>query len=133
MLIFEDQEGCAQFLTEKMLTQLLDSSGTQLEFVFVASCYSQFAGEIFHNAGAKHVICIRKGEQIRDDASIKFSKAFYHKLFSQTVTICEAFNFAKEILKCDKDKSLAAEHHKFILLKDTDEKTNQATPGGIMG
>lgn len=57
-LIFEDSEGCAQYLSEKKLHQLLQPSGTKLEFVFVASCYSQFAGEIFHNAGAKHVICI---------------------------------------------------------------------------
>ena len=87
-LIFEDGEGCAQFMSEKKLTKLLEVSGTKLEFVFVASCYSQFAGEIFHRAGAKHVICVRKGERISDDASIMFSKAFYHALFSQTVSVC---------------------------------------------
>lgn len=40
MLVFEDHEGYAQMLSEKMLHQLLESSGTKLEFVFVASCYS---------------------------------------------------------------------------------------------
>ncbi len=39
-LIFEDQEGCAQFMSEKKLHELLEASGNKLEFVFVASCYS---------------------------------------------------------------------------------------------
>ena len=89
--------------------------------MFVASCYSQFAGEIFHNAGAKHVICIERGEKIRDDASIIFSQAFYLQLFSQTTTVCKAFEFAKEILKCHSNKAIANEYHKFILLKDDEE------------
>ena len=69
-------------MSEKKLRELLEASGTKLEFVFVASCYSQFAGEIFHNAGAKHVICVKRGEKILDEASILFSKHFYHALFS---------------------------------------------------
>jgi len=87
-LVFEDEVGCARYVSEKCLSQLLEASGTKLEFVFVASCHSQFAGEIFHNAGAKHVICIKRGEKISDDASILFTKAFYHALFSQTVSVC---------------------------------------------
>jgi hypothetical protein len=39
-LIIEDNEGCAQFLSEKKLHELLEATGTKLEFVFVASCYS---------------------------------------------------------------------------------------------
>lgn len=48
-------------MSEKKLHELLEARGLELEFVFVASCYSQFAGEIFHNAGAKHVICVQRG------------------------------------------------------------------------
>jgi hypothetical protein len=39
-LIFEDHEGCAKYLSEKSLHEMLEASGTKLEFVFVASCYS---------------------------------------------------------------------------------------------
>lgn len=51
-----------------------------------------------------------------------FSKSFYHALFSQTVTVCQAFDLAKAALRADKNKLLAAESKKFVLLKDTDEK-----------
>jgi len=87
-LIIEDEEGAAQYISEKQLKQLLEESGTKLEFVFVASCYSEFAGDIFYNAGAKHVICVRKGVKISDEASILFTKAFYNALFSERVTVC---------------------------------------------
>lgn len=39
-LILEENEGCAQFLSEKRLHELIEASGTKIEFVFVASCYS---------------------------------------------------------------------------------------------
>ena len=50
--------------------------------MFVASCYSEFAGKIFLNAGAKHVICIREGQRIADEAVITFSRDFYSIVFS---------------------------------------------------
>ncbi|CDW83802.1 nb-arc domain protein [Stylonychia lemnae] len=124
-LIFEDNEGCAQFMSEKKLFELLEHSGTKLEFVFVASCYSQFAGEIFHNAGAKHVICVRKGFQISDEAAIAFSKNFYHALFSQTVSVCQAFELAKAAMRAEKNKKIAEESRKFIIIKDIDEIANR--------
>jgi hypothetical protein len=64
---------------------------------------------------------VRKGYQISDEASILFSKSFYHALFSQTVTVCKAFELAKAALSADKNKSLALEAKKFVLLKDSDE------------
>ena len=76
-LVFEDEEGTAVYLSEKELKNFIEESGTKLDFVFVASCHSEFAGHIFHNAGAKHVICVRQGEKILDETSIKFGKYFY--------------------------------------------------------
>lgn len=58
-LIFETPDGEADLVSEKMLKDLIKQSNTKLEFVYVASCHSEFAGHIFLNAGAKHVICIR--------------------------------------------------------------------------
>lgn len=39
----------------------MKQANSNLEFVFVASCNSEPVGEIFKNAGAKHVICVKNG------------------------------------------------------------------------
>jgi len=82
--------------------------------VFVASCYSEFAGKIFLNAGARHVICVKGGQQIADQAVITFSKAFYHSVFGQNLTICESFNLAKQQVLV---KFGEGESNKFLMLK----------------
>ena len=46
------------------------------------------------DAGASHVICIKKEQSILDDACIQFSKSFYDALFNDKRTPCEAFHFA---------------------------------------
>ncbi len=61
-LVIEDENGQANYLHASDLKNMLLSQGTQPEFVFVASCHSEFAGQIFHQAGAKHVICIREND-----------------------------------------------------------------------
>lgn len=71
------------------------------------------------------MICVKKGERISDKASILFSKHFYNALFSQTRTVCQAFELAKASIHAEKDKYLANEYHKFIILKDTDRIDNQ--------
>ena len=81
----------------------------QPEFVFVASCHSQFAGKIFHQAGAKHVICVTEDAKISDEASIIFSRTFYKALFSETKTVCEAFAIAKSYLSSLTNPGLANE------------------------
>jgi ATP-dependent Clp protease ATP-binding subunit ClpA len=75
----------------------------------VASCHSEFAGQIFHNAGAKHVICIREDQPISDDAAICFAKVFYNALFSSSKTVCEAFYIAQRHLSTHEDADLARE------------------------
>lgn len=72
---------------------------SSLKFVFIATCHSEFAGEIFHNAGVDHVICVRQKDTLLDDAAIFFTKKFYRTLFSEKYTICEAFNWAKISLR----------------------------------
>jgi len=51
---------------ERQLQEIISRSNTDLEFVFVASCYSEFAGKVFLNAGARHVVCVKKGNTIAD-------------------------------------------------------------------
>ena len=51
------------------------------EVVFVSSCHSEFASNIFLESGARHVICIETTETISDKASLRFSQVFYETLF----------------------------------------------------
>lgn len=41
---------------------------SEIEFVFVASCYSERIARLFHKLGVKHVICIREDDPIKDKA-----------------------------------------------------------------
>jgi hypothetical protein len=93
-LLFETEDGEGMLVSEKTLIDLCNSSKVKLEFVFVASCHSEFAGKIFLNAGAKHVICVKQSESIADLAVITFSKIFYQAVFSQNMTICDSFKMA---------------------------------------
>jgi hypothetical protein len=59
-LVFETKDGAAHFVSEHDLKTLLERSCSKpLDFVFIASCHSEFTGNIFHNAGVRHVICIK--------------------------------------------------------------------------
>ena len=45
-------------------------------------------GRVFHRAGAKHVICIKKAKEVGDEASILFMQYFYGNVFGQKNTVC---------------------------------------------
>lgn len=87
ILLLEDEQGMSDYLFEEDLKYMINLSKTVFEVVFVSSCYSQFAGEVFLNAGAKHVICIRSGERISDKASLRFAKVFYETLFVKNYNV----------------------------------------------
>ena len=80
-LVFEKDDGSAHFVSQKKLKDLFEMNVSSLKFVFLATCHSEFAGEIFHNAGVEHVICVRKDAEILDEAAISFAKSFYKLLF----------------------------------------------------
>ena len=46
-LMLEHTYGEAEYVSEEQLKKILESSKAELDFVFVASCYSEFAGKIF--------------------------------------------------------------------------------------
>ena len=58
-LVFEKEDGSAHFVTQKKLKDLFEMHVASLKFVFIATCHSEFAGEIFHHAGVEHVICVK--------------------------------------------------------------------------
>lgn len=70
LLLLEDRDGKAEYFFRDDVKKLISNSYEKSEVVFVSSCYSQKTGEVFLEAGAKHVICIMAGEKISDKASI---------------------------------------------------------------
>ena len=73
---------------------MIKQNKCELEFVFVATCHSEFVGQIFQEAGAKHVICIMHSKEVKDEAVITFTDTFYSMLFEQNHKICTAFSQA---------------------------------------
>jgi len=68
-LVFEDEKctGEADFISQKELKDYVKyCNAHRLDFVFVASCHSEFAGKIFRDAGAKHVICVAYEYTVED-------------------------------------------------------------------
>ena len=119
ILLLEDEEGMADFLFEEELKKFMQTSKSQsqsFELVFVSSCTSEFAGWIFLNAGAKHVICIREGCEVKDDCSVRFSEVFYWYFFVENMSVCEAFELTIEDIKkkfSEKDADM------YMLMKNT--------------
>ena len=123
ILLLEDEQGMSDYFYEKDLKYMIEMSRNTFEVVFASSCYSQFAGEVFLNAGAKHVICIRSGERISDKASLRFSRVFYETLFVKNYNVCTAFNIAKEEI----NKVInATEANKFMLLIQPEKNKRKA-------
>ena len=114
-LIFEDQYGAAEYVSCQTISKLLGKLKKKLDFVFVASCHSKLVGEVFLNAGALHVICVKRDERILDKACQIFTRAFYNSCLTGKKTICEAFEIAKEQVRADQ-KLPKGEENKFVLL-----------------
>ena len=112
ILLLEDVSGKSHYFFEEDLKTLVDLSKNKFEVVFVSSCHSEFAGKVFLNAGAKHVIWIRGEEQISDKASLLFSKVFYETLFWKKFNVWDSFQTAKDEVKNEINN---AEANKFLL------------------
>ena len=81
ILLLEDEHGMSSYLFESDLKNMVKLLDANFEVVFIASCHSEFAGNVFSNAGAKHVISIKGAEKISDEAALKFAQVFYEMLF----------------------------------------------------
>ena len=77
------------------------------------------------------MICVQETTQISDEASICFSKSFYNQLFSQTKTVCEAFEIAKSNLQSHPDKMVALESSKLILLKEMQKEETETSTSNV--
>ena len=119
ILLLEDEHGMSEYLFEKDLKSMINLMEAKPEVVFVASCHSEFAGRVFQNAGANHVICIRGTEKISDEATLIFAQIFYDMLFVKQYSPCKAFEITKEEVK---RVNYAAEANKFLLFTWENEK-----------
>jgi len=57
----------------------------------MATCHSQFASDIFFEAGAGHVIGINTEEEISDAAILTFTKTFYSMVWKPRSKICNCY------------------------------------------
>lgn len=112
VLLLEDSIGKTNYYFEKELEDLVKVRENKFEVVFVSSCHSEFAGKVFLNAGAKHVICIRQSEKISDAASLKFSSVFYENLFGKGMSVCDAYITSKQEVSNELNNT---EAEKFLL------------------
>lgn len=119
MLLLEDEHGMSTYLFEKDLKHMIQILDSKFEVVFIASCHSEFAGKVFSNSGARHVICIKGTEKISDAATLKFAQVFYEMLFVKQYSPCKSFEIAKEEVK---RIHMEAEANKFLLLTTENEK-----------
>ena len=126
-LVFEKEDASAHFVSQQKLKDLFEMHVSSLKFVFIATCHSEFAGEIFHNAGVDHVICVKQGNTIMDDAAIFFARKFYQTLFREKYTICDSFKMAKNCLKMHPVYKIQQEADKLIIILNTDE-VKSSTP-----
>jgi hypothetical protein len=85
-LVFEDERGKAHYVSCLELKKILGSLSKQPELVFVSSCHSRLVGEVFRAAGAKHVVCVKRSEQMLTRVAQLFSKNFYTAFFSFNIT-----------------------------------------------
>ena len=69
-------------MPERQLTKEIRKQFHGFDFVFVASCHSEFAAKIFLASGAKHVICVDYDNKIADTAVLKFTETFYTHIFN---------------------------------------------------
>ena len=87
-LVLEDESGGTDLISRRQLQTMIRQNKCELDFVFVATCHSEFVGRIFQEVGANHVICIKHANEVRDDAVIVFTDTFYNLVFEQKKEIC---------------------------------------------
>ena len=98
---------------------MVKNSVSKLDFVFMATCHSEFAARIFLDAGAHHVIGVNKEAKIADMAVLNFTKTFYSKLWKERSQICKCFETAKLAVEINHG---AEEASKFLLFTENGNK-----------
>jgi hypothetical protein len=136
ILLIEDCTWSGTFFTAKNLKDLMQTYDMDTKLVVILTCHSELIGKIFHEAGAEHVICIKKRCEIDgklqftsfnglilslDAFWIEFTKDFYKILFEQNnIAVCDAYKRALGIVKTkiNKNPNMNGEETKFMILNN---------------
>ncbi len=116
------EDGCAglQLMNKDTLLQLLRAGDDHrnIEFVFLAACYSEALAAAWVELGVKHVVCVQIYAKIQDSAAVIFTKHFYRALLSGK-TVENSFNIGRQAVKSSPYVNEAdTESKKFILLPE---------------
>lgn len=126
-LVLENEKGGCELVSREQLKKMIRQNKCELDFVFVASCHSEEVGTIFQQAGAKHVICIKKQNEVLDDAALTFTTTFYNLIFQQSKDICTAFYQAQLSVEISHGQQ---EARIFKLLLSEDQGRRLSVSGG---
>ena len=122
-LVFENDRDClGKYLHADELKKIVAETEIQLDFVFMATCHSEFAAKIFLEAGAQHVIGINHEQPVKDDAIITFTQTFYSILWNERSQICKCFEIAKLAVQISHGKEEASKFVKFTFDVDMNKK-----------
>jgi CHAT domain len=82
VLLFEHDEGSSIYLYKNELSRILRSNNQYKlpTVVILSSCESESVGMEFASLGIPFVICTKK--DVKNSATIEFSRAFYNKVYS---------------------------------------------------
>eukprot|EP01084_Bolivina_argentea_P019484 36226_1 len=125
-LIFEadmaQQIGMSHRLSANHLRKLISAGGhignkSGLQLVFVSACHSEDAGKAFINAGAQHVVAVRRTAEMHDIAAGTFTYQFYFALVNGK-TVKQSFDIAAQSIQAQflENNYLKNEAMKFVLL-----------------
>ena len=119
-LLFEDQIGMSQAITERQLTMILRHAkvSSRVQCVVLAAGNSLELGKVFSRFGVPHVICTNR--LVNDLALPIFTQKFYENLFSKKKTICDAFEDTIDHIKSmwHENKAIGKEWAKFKLFSE---------------
>lgn len=131
-LVIEKVDLKADLFTESKIAEIFgnhseDDENCGIQLAVVLSCHSEKVGRILMNksdqkgsnknkSSIKHVICIKRDEEIADKACLIFVRTFYHYLLNGNWnSICKSF---KEGTKAVIENLSAFEADKFLCLCD---------------
>ena len=101
------------------------------KLVFIAACHSEYAADVFVDAGVPHVVAVVRGEKVLDDAAALFARHFYYALV-EGHTVRQSFDHGKaQLAGATPSPGLGepvVESDKFILLPYWDPSTGGSDP-----
>ncbi|GBG32001.1 Signal transducer and activator of transcription A [Hondaea fermentalgiana] len=116
-LALEDSAGQLDRLSASDLEAMLDRDRMP-DVVFVSACFSHPIGDIFVQAGVKHVVAVRRDSRVADQVGRDFAKFFYDRLVTGD-TVQDAFDYAQQCIQLTPGKDDAwrtRQEKKFLLL-----------------